>query len=111
MGWIRSLRDFHVSARFGLYFNVSCLLFVSALWGAATVTGWVHSVVFISHVSMLALVLSCLGAIFASRVEVKQEADANVAEVLTLLHAWRKEGVIPPEAVEQAEHTAEEGAA
>lgn len=49
-----------------------------ALWGFATYTGLVESVVFVSHVSMLALVLAVLAAWQGARGEQKQ--DQQIAE-------------------------------
>lgn len=43
------------------------------LWIVATYTNWIDSVRFVSHVSMLALVLGSLASWQAARVEVKQD--------------------------------------
>lgn len=46
-----------------------------ALWAFATATGLVQSVTFVSHVSMLALVLAEFSAWQASRTEQKEEEN------------------------------------
>lgn len=46
------------------------------LWALAIPTGWIHSVTFVSHVSMLALVYAALSAWQSGRTEVKQD-EAN----------------------------------
>ena len=46
-----------------------------ALWIFATITGLVESVVFVSHVSMIALVLAEFSAWQASRTEQKEDED------------------------------------
>jgi hypothetical protein len=54
-------------------FNGWCVIFFFAFWMLSTVTGWVHSVTLISHLSFIALILGSLSAWQAARVEVKQE--------------------------------------
>ena len=44
-----------------------------AVWIAAAIFGWVYSVVFVSHVSMAALVLAEISSWQGSRTEVKQD--------------------------------------
>ena len=43
------------------------------LWAAATKFGWVESVVFVSHMSMLALVLAEIAAWQGARTEAKED--------------------------------------
>jgi hypothetical protein len=47
----------------------------AALWVAATFTGWIHSVTFVSHMSMAALVYTSAAAWQGARAEDK--ADPN----------------------------------
>lgn len=47
------------------------------VWGIATLTGLVQSVVFVSHVSMLALVLAEFSAWQASRTEQKEDQNGE----------------------------------
>ena len=51
---------------------VFVFLFI-ALWIAAAVTGWISSVVFVSHVSMVALVYAAASAWQAARAEQAEE--------------------------------------
>lgn len=81
------IRPFNVSPKVGLMMATTSLVSVVLLWVAATAFGWVYSVAFISHVSMLALVLGCLSWVFSSRVEVRQDRDANVQDVVDRLDA------------------------
>lgn len=53
-------------------------------------TGWISSVVFVSGLSLWALVSGHLSAWQAARVEVRQEEDANVSEVKELIEAVRE---------------------
>ena len=46
------------------------------------ITGWVSSVVYVSALSLWALVSGHLSAWQAARVEVRQEEDADVKDVL-----------------------------
>lgn len=48
-----------------------------ALWGVAILTGWIESVKFVSHVSMVALAYASLSAWQACRTEVKQDENGN----------------------------------
>lgn len=52
----------------------SLTLFWLALWLTATLLGWLNSVVFVSHLSAVALVLGSWSSWQAARVEVKQDA-------------------------------------
>lgn len=45
------------------------------LWIAATIFGWLSSVTFVSHMSMIALVLASASAWTAARTEDKQDRD------------------------------------
>ena len=51
----------------------------------AIFTGWISSVVFVSGLSLWALVSGHLSAWQAARVEVRQEEDANVSEVKDMM--------------------------
>lgn len=53
------------------------IFFFIALWIAAAVFGWVQSVVFVSHVSMVALVLAEVSAWQASRTEQKEDENGD----------------------------------
>ncbi len=46
-----------------------------ALWIVATLCGWVHSVAFVSHLSIEALVLACAASWQGARAEVKADPD------------------------------------
>ena len=48
-------------------------------------TGWISSVVFVSGLSLWALVSGHLSAWQAARVEVRQEEDANVQDVVDVI--------------------------
>jgi hypothetical protein len=61
-------------------FNGWSILFFFILWAIAGVTGWVNSPAFISHVSMVALILGSLSAWQAARVEVRQEEELKSNE-------------------------------
>lgn len=45
------------------------------LWGAAAFFGWLKQVQFVSHISMIALILGSWSAWQATRVEVKQDEE------------------------------------
>jgi hypothetical protein len=47
-------------------------------------TGWIYSIVFVAAISIYANVAGHLAAWAAARVEVRQDDDANVAEVLKI---------------------------
>lgn len=49
------------------------VIFFLGLWGAAAYFGWVTSIVFVSHISMIALVLAELSAWQAARTERKED--------------------------------------
>lgn len=55
----------------GFYFVLIILAFL--LWIASTIFGWVNSVVFISHISVAAIVLECFSAWSSARTEVKMD--------------------------------------
>lgn len=57
------------------WIHFSLILFFIALWITAAVAGWLSSVVFVSHVSMVALVLAEVAAWQAAHGEEKQEKD------------------------------------
>lgn len=48
-----------------------------ALWGVAIPTGWINSVAFVSHISMIALAYAALSAWQAGRAEVKVDEDTT----------------------------------
>lgn len=58
-----------------------------ALIPASSIFGWVNDVGFVSYLSEIALVLAAWSWWQAARVEVRQDQDADVAEVLQLLRA------------------------
>lgn len=45
----------------------------AAIWIAAVPTGWIHSVTFVSHMSMAALVYAAVSAWQAARTEQKED--------------------------------------
>jgi len=57
----------------------------------AILTGWIYSLAFISAISIYANVSGHLAAWQASRVEVVQNEDANVAEVLEIVKQMRED--------------------
>lgn len=61
------------SGRFWKWFHLVGIFFFVALWILAGLLGWVKSVVFVSHMSMIALVLAEFSAWQASRVEQKED--------------------------------------
>lgn len=54
-------------------FHRFLVFFWIALWIAATIFGWIYSVAFVSHISMVALVLGSFAAYQSARVEVKED--------------------------------------
>lgn len=48
-------------------------LFWIALWIVASLTGWIESVAFVSHISMIALVLASVSSWQAARTEEKED--------------------------------------
>lgn len=59
--WVALLRRLAVAiAVASLLVNLLVLVVSAVLWAVATAAGWVHSVTFVSHVSMLALVFAGL---------------------------------------------------
>ncbi|MDQ1540564.1 MAG: hypothetical protein QOH29_1290 [Actinomycetota bacterium] len=70
-------------------------------------TGWVKSVVYVSALSLWALVSGHWSAWQAARVEVRQDEDADVTDVLELVRelraelAERRAGAGPPESTLQ----------
>lgn len=91
MGAVRSALD---SAVFWRRFALANVLVYCALWVVSEFTGWVNNTAFISRLSLLALILSALAWWQASRVEARQQQDADVREVLDLLRKFinEKEG-------------------
>lgn len=55
------------------WIHLGAVIFFVALWAAATIFGWVESVVFVSHMSMVALVLAEIAAWQAARTEEKED--------------------------------------
>lgn len=55
-------------------------LFWVALWITAAMSGWLSSVVFVSHLSAAALVLGSWSSWQAARVEVKQDEEIDDAK-------------------------------
>lgn len=51
-------------------------------WAVAWFTGWIYQVAFVSHLSVIALVLTSWGAWQSARVEVHQKLDNDVREVI-----------------------------
>lgn len=57
-----------------LWLHGSMTLFWIALWGTAMYLGWLKSVVFVSHLSVIALVLASASAWQGARAESKADA-------------------------------------
>lgn len=55
------------------WIHFGLIIFFLGLWAVAALTGWVTSVTFVSHVSMLALVLAEIAAWQAAHGEEKNE--------------------------------------
>ncbi len=53
------------------------LVALLVLWPVATLTGWITSVAFVSHISMAAFIVAVAACIETSRVEVKQEEEES----------------------------------
>lgn len=70
------------NANFWRVFALINIFAYCILWVIAEFTGWVNDPAFISRLSILALILSSLSWWQSSRVEVKQQDDADVQEVL-----------------------------
>lgn len=68
---------FKLDGRFWKYAHLVGIVAMIALWIFATVTGLVKSVVFVSHVSMLALVLAEFSSWQGSRTEQKQDEQLD----------------------------------
>jgi integral membrane sensor domain MASE1 len=64
-----------MSGKFWKRFHLIILGIVFVLWAAATFLGWLSSVAFVSHISMLALVLAELSAYQSARVERNQDKE------------------------------------
>lgn len=62
-----------LNGRFWKWFHLVGIFAMMVLWAFATFTGLVKSVTFVSHVSMLALVLAEFSAWQASRTEQKED--------------------------------------
>lgn len=69
-----------MSGRFWKWMHFVGIFMMLALWAIATLTGLVKSVTFVSHVSMLALVLAEFSAWQSSRTEQKQDKDIDELE-------------------------------
>lgn len=64
--WINAVRRLALPiAITSLAVNMVMLVISALLWWLAIVTGWVDSVTFVSHVSMLALVFSAVSGVAA----------------------------------------------
>jgi hypothetical protein len=70
------------SPRFMMRLNGWLTVAWFAMIPVAILTGWIESIVFVSAVSIYANMTGHLSAWAAARVEVRQDEDANVAEVL-----------------------------
>lgn len=57
-----------------LWLNIAILIASILLWIAAIVFGWLDSVVFVSHVSMMALVITAISGIAAGDAAVEAES-------------------------------------
>jgi uncharacterized membrane protein YhiD involved in acid resistance len=62
-----------MSGRFWKWFHLAGVFAMIILWVTAGLLGWLESVVFVSHVSMAALVLAELSSWQGSRTEQKQD--------------------------------------
>lgn len=62
-----------LNGKFWKYFHLVGIFAMVLLWAVATFSGLVESVTFVSHVSMLALVLAEFSAWQASRTEEKED--------------------------------------
>lgn len=62
-----------MNGKFWKWMHFGGIFVMLALWAFATLTGLVKSVTFVSHVSMLALVLAEFSAWQASRTEQKED--------------------------------------
>jgi hypothetical protein len=60
-------------------------IFWLAMIPVSILTGWINSVAYVSALSLWALVSGHWSAWQAARVEVRQDEDANVAEVLAVV--------------------------
>lgn len=58
----------------------SLLILLLILWPVATITGWITSVAFVSHISMAAFIVAVAACIETSRIEVKQESRESSEE-------------------------------
>lgn len=67
----------NLTGRFWKWFHLVGVFAMIALWAIATLTKLVESVTFVSHVSMLALVLAEFSAWQASRTEQKQDQNGT----------------------------------
>jgi hypothetical protein len=64
-------------ARKLLALNAGLLVVSLALWAAAAIFGWLDSVAFVSHVSMLALVIGAISGIAAGDAAVESETPTS----------------------------------
>jgi membrane associated rhomboid family serine protease len=65
--------QFTKNARFWKIFHGVRVIFYILLWIAAAVFGWIYSVAFVAHVSMIALVEGAMAAWQGARTEKKEE--------------------------------------
>lgn len=66
-----------MNGKFWKWLHFVGIFVMIAIWAFATLTGLVKSVTFVSHVSMLALVLAEFSAWQASRTEQKEDEDGD----------------------------------
>jgi 4-hydroxybenzoate polyprenyltransferase len=71
------MEKFSFTGRTWKWIHLGFVFFFVALWGLAAVMGWLKSVTFVSHVSMVALVLAEVSAWQAARTEQKQDGANN----------------------------------
>lgn len=57
------------------WIHLAFVFIFTALWAVAFVTGWIKSVSFISHVSMVALIYAAASAWQAARAEEAEQKD------------------------------------
>lgn len=67
------------------------VVFHVLLWIVAEIFGWINDTAFIARLSLDALVLAGLAWYVGTRVEVKQDEDADVAEVLDKIDDIKEE--------------------
>jgi hypothetical protein len=82
------------SSRLLRAFHGWCVILWIVLWIAATVTGWIHSVAYVSHLSQAALVLTSWGAWQGARVEDKCWSGVGAAQHGDLVTQCQDLGVL-----------------